>query len=349
MNGRVKDFIKYFVSLGVAALLLYFSFRGIKWDDFIACLKACRMEYVLLSMAAGVLSFYFRALRWRMLLLPIDPGTTVSSSFNAVNVSYIVNLALPRAGELVRCGFIARNSGTGPDGRRRATVDKVFGTVVIDRAWDMFMVVILIIMMMTLMWQRFGEYFRDDLLAGITQHLKLGWVFAAVAATLAASVILLRKYRDRSRFCGKVYDIFSGIGTGLASCLKMSDSWKFMIYTLAVWCMYWLMSAGIVWSIQGMDTSALNPDMIALTEKLSGLDMLDALFLMVAGAISSVIPVPGGFGAFHFVVAGALSAVYGVPFGLGLIFATLSHESQTVTQIICGGLSYCFETFRKRG
>ena len=73
----------------------------------------------------------------------------------------------------------------------------------------------------------------------------------------------------------------------------------------------------------------------------------DALFLMLAGALSSIVPVPGGFGAFHFIVAAAVSYVYGLPFEFGIIFATLSHESQELNQLVWGGISFVIEQFRK--
>ena len=40
--------------------------------------------------------------------------------------------------------------------------------------------------------------------------------------------------------------------------------------------------------------------------------------------------------------------VYGIPFGVGIVFATLSHESQTLTMILCGTASYIDETVRLR-
>ncbi len=86
--------------------------------------------------------------------------------------------------------------------------------------------------------------------------------------------------------------------------------------------------------------------MCALPE-LDGLNAVDALFLMVAGSLGWLVPVPGGFGAFHFIVSLALSTIYGIPFESGIIFATLSHESQAVTMVLCGGVSYVYETFKK--
>ena len=88
-------------------------------------------------------------------------------------------------------------------------------------------------------------------------------------------------------------------------------------------------------------------DFLPVLPDLGGLNAVDALFLMVAGSFGWLVPVPGGFGSFHFIVSLALSTIYGIPFGLGIIFATLSHESQAVTMALCGGISWFYETFRK--
>ena len=92
----------------------------------------------------------------------------------------------------------------------------------------------------------------------------------------------------------------------------------------------------------------MSPELAAALAKVEGLGMADALMLMVAGALSSLIPVPGGFGAFHGAVALTLASVYGIPFEVGLIFATLSHESQVIAGIVCGAGSYIHETFFRR-
>ena len=127
----------------------------------------------------------------------------------------------------------------------------------------------------------------------------------------------------------------------------MKSWWKFILYSIVIWLSYWMMSLTIVWAVQGMDTSLLDSAMVSFVEKLQTLDGRDALFLMIAGSISSLVPVPGGFGAFHYVVTLALSTIYGIPMEIGIIFATLSHESQTLIQIICGGLSYVYESLTK--
>jgi hypothetical protein len=115
-----------------------------------------------------------------------------------------------------------------------------------------------------------------------------------------------------------------------------------------IWVYYWLMAACIIWALQCVGPQGLSTELAFALDWIGSLGMADALFLMCAGAVSSLIPVPGGFGAFHGVVAGALSSIYGIPFGAGLIFATLSHESQVIVNAACGACSYLHETFFRR-
>ena len=80
---------------------------------------------------------------------------------------------------------------------------------------------------------------------------------------------------------------------------------------------------------------------------LDHLNVMDALFLSLVGGIGFAVPVPGGIGAFHFVISLALMGVYGVPMETGIIYATLSHTSQAITQIIFGLISYVYEAIKK--
>ena len=115
----------------------------------------------------------------------------------------------------------------------------------------------------------------------------------------------------------------------------MKRAWLFFLYTAIIWALYWIMSASIVWALQDIESFAQ-------------LTLTDAFFLMIAGSISSVVPVPGGFGAYHGVVAGALHRIWKMPMGIGMVYATLNHESQVLTQAVCGLASYIHESFFRR-
>ncbi len=174
------------------------------------------------------------------------------------------------------------------------------------------------------------------------------WVLLAAILCVGIFICFCALFRSRLSFLEKIIGFCKGLWQGFVSCVKMDKGWLFMLQTAFVWVSYWLMSYSVLHAVQGMDTAAIPEAMASCVENLSGLGPVDALFLMLAGSLSSLVPVPGGFGAFHYIVAMALSSVYGIPFGIGIVFATLSHESQTLTMIVCGTASCIDETLQGR-
>lgn len=112
----------------------------------------------------------------------------------------------------------------------------------------------------------------------------------------------------------------------------MPGKWLFAFWTVCIWLMYILMSYLVLLAV---------PD-------LAGLGFADALFISAIGNIASVIPVPGGIGAYHYLVALTLSSLYGAGWGTGILYATLSHELHAVLIIILGIASYFSQTLRKK-
>ncbi len=336
MNPTIKKTIKYIASAAVAVLLLWFSFRDVEWSSFAAVLKECHWGYVALSMAAGSFAFLLRALRWRRLLMPIDESISTLTTFNGVNIGMISNFVFPRIGEFVRCGVITRRSAPvdpeHPD-KKKASYDKVLGTVVLERSWELLVMLLLLAVVVIAGFKRFGGFFIEHIWNPMAQRLdfSIWWIVALLVAVCAAGLWLLWRYRESNAFCSKVWGIFKGILQGFASCLKMDKKWLFFAYTACIWLTYWLMAASTVWAAPFLEH----------------LDVIDALFLSLVGGIGFAVPVPGGIGAFHFVISLALSMVYGIPMEMGIVYATLSHTSQAITQIFFGVVSYVVEAVRK--
>ena len=336
MNPTIKKTIKYIASAAVAVLLLWFSFRDVEWSSFAAVLKECHWGYVALSMAAGSFAFLLRALRWRRLLMPIDESISTLTTFNGVNIGMISNFVFPRIGEFVRCGVITRRSAPvdpeHPD-KKKASYDKVLGTVVLERSWELLVMLLLLAVVVIAGFKRFGGFFVEQIWNPMAQRLdfSIWWIVALLVAVCVAGLWLLWRYRESNAFCSKVWGIFKGILQGFASCLKMDKKWLFFAYTACIWLTYWLMAASTVWAAPFLEH----------------LDIIDALFLSLVGGIGFAVPVPGGIGAFHFVISLALSMVYGIPMEMGIIYATLSHTSQAITQIFFGAVSYVVEAVRK--
>lgn len=334
---NTKKPVKYILSLILAGVLLYISFRGINWADFIGGMQSCRWSFVLLAMAASVLAFYFRSKRWRILIKPFDPQIDTLTTFNGVNIGYLANFIFPRAGEVIRCGFVSRRSRSRHknDPENSASFENVLGTVLLSRSWDMAMVFILIILLLAVRRTQFGEFFSDHLFGRITDGISLKTVLwaAAAAAILAGAAYAAHRFRHKSRILQKAVGFAKGLADGFKSCLRMKNKAGFFAYTALLWLMYWLMSMSVIWAMP----------------QLAGMTWVDALFICLAGSVAWMIPVPGGFGAYHGVVALAMTAVYGLPQSTGLLYATLNHEAQAITMVVCGLISYAIEvTSRKQ-
>lgn len=337
MKTSVSKVFQYVFWPGIAAVLLYFCLRGINWEEFWTLLQHCRWGWVVLSMGLGAVVFWLRALRWRMMLLPLDETTSRMTCFNAINIGYLVGNVLSRVSELVRCGYVVRHSARDGEGRRKASFDRVLGTVVVDRVWDALTLLLLLGLMLALLWNRYGRMLGEALFGSATSSLVVwGLLFGLLLLGILGGY-LVWKYRERSRLCGKLWGFVRGMLEGFRACLRMEGAWRFFALTAGIWALYWAMISCIVLALP--------------LPELAGIGPLDTLLLMLVGSIVAIIPVPGAFGTYHAAIALTLSAICGLPYAdfaaVGILFATLSHESQLLTQVLFGTGSFIHESFRK--
>ena len=316
----MKKTIQYLLLLALAGVLLYFSFKGVKWNDFIDGLKGCNFYWIALSIGIGILGFVFRGLRWRLLLLPLNKSVTRKEAYNGVAIAYLTNFVLPRAGEIARCGVVAKS--------KKVTFEGALGTVVLERGFDMLCLLFWIFILFLFKWNEFGSFLEQQLFIPLQQKFSsnLIWIAAAGLALLIAVFAVAWIYRKKLLSIGifaKVANILKGLVQGVSTAFKMEHKWLFFLYTAAIWATYWLTSYTTIQAFSSV----------------SYLDGADALFLMIVGGLGWVVPVQGGLGAYHFIVSLALWSVYSIPQTTGVIFATISHESQALAMIVCGVIS----------
>ena len=336
MKPVLKKILKYLLSASLAVILLWFSFRDVEWNKFIGALNDVDWVFILMSMAVGSVAFWVRALRWRRLLLPLDPSISRTTTFNGINIANISNFVFPRIGEFVRCGVIVRRSkpvNPSAPNKKLASYDKVLGTVVLERSWELLVMLLMLLIVIVGGVDRYGAFFVEKIWQPVS--MKFGgytWMMAIGALVLLALGAYLVWYkRDKNRLCSKIWSIFRGVGQGFATCVRMDHKWLFFAYTLLIWVLYWLMASCTMWAAPFLDN----------------LNVMDALFLSLVGGLGFAVPVPGGIGAFHYVISLALLGVYGIPMEVGVIYATLSHTSQAITQILFGAGSYAYEALKK--
>lgn len=316
VRHKVVKIIKYIASLGVAALFIWLVVRKIDWAGFMEGLESTRWIYMGVFALTSTLAIVFRTFRWKSLLTPLGTENKALDIWDSINIGNLVNVALPGAGEVMRTGFIAR---------KKPSFDKVLGTLLMERIWDVMAIVILITLAMALKWEDFKAIAlaeESSMAGGISGNILAGGILITVAA--AVFVWLSFRYSDRNPVFKKVSDAIKGVGTGIGSFFKMENKLGFIFQTSMVWIMYILMS----WS-----------GLKAIPE-LSHLTMADALFISAIGNLASVIPVPSGMGPYHYLVSLTLTSLYLCAGETGLLYAVLCHEGHALLIVILGILSY---------
>lgn len=317
-NKILTGTLKYLVFLALSAWLLYLSFKGIAWSELVDGLRNANYWWVGASMLAGWLAIVVRALRWRVIIEPLGHRPSVKNTYDAVMLTYLANFAMPRLGEVARCGALRKTE--------KVPFDALLGTVVLERIFDMICLLLVIILVVGLRLDTFGAFLHEKIWQPLTeQNAGLSWLVVLFAALVAAGVVLFifRKRLGRFGIVQKTGKLLKGLIDGLRTGFRLERKNRFFAYTLTIWLLYYLQSYTIMHAMS--ETAALG--------------WADALFLMVVGSLGWVVPVPGGLGAYHFLLALALSTMYAVSWELGVVFATISHETQAVMMIVFGFLS----------
>ena len=163
-------------------------------------------------MAAAAAAYALRGVRWKALLDPLDPSTRLIPCINGINISNVGNLVIPYFGELLRCGVITRHSRRDPEtGRPVATFDRVLGTAILERCWDILTVVLLLFVLLFARSGSFAYFLGEKIfqpMAASLQGWKL-WLTLSILVLLAAAIFLVVRLRNRYPFCRRISFISS--------------------------------------------------------------------------------------------------------------------------------------------
>jgi hypothetical protein len=326
MKKTIVQILKVIAFLALGALLLYFAFRGIALDQLVATLETANYWWIGLSLFFAGISFFFRARRWMLLIHPLNYRPSFWNTYHALMIGYLSNYALPRLGEVTRCVTLGR--------KEKIPVDSLIGTVIIERATDVIMLFLVMLILLISWAEKFEAFFTqqvfEPLMQKVTTTFGGTWQFwiiiAGGFALIFLLVYLLRKRLSRFVLFRKVKDFLRGIIDGLKTIYRMERKWEFILHSVLIWFFYTLMTWMVVFSLK----------------ETSGLTFIDGMFLLVIGGLGMAAPVTAGFGAYHWITSRGLVVVYGLPLEVGGAFAILAHESNSLLTILMGAVSYLF-------
>jgi len=329
LNSTLKNLLKFVLFLGIGVTILYVVYQKnsatyladcvskggtadscIFWKKLLSDFKTAKFQWLVLAILLFTISNVSRAIRWKMLLTPLGKTPRFINSFLTIILGYFANLGLPRSGEFVRAGTLAKYEDI--------PFEKVMGTVVVDRIFDVVSILIVtgiaLIVEFDKIWDFFGPYLsfnKNLLIVGIVLLGLLGLLF-----------VFRQKLTQVSLF-KKVENLIKGFGEGLSSVSKIDKPWWFLFHSVNIWLMYFFMTYVIFFSFE--PTEHLSP--------------VVGLVSFVFGAWGIVIPSPGGMGTYHFLTQTVLG-FYGVSDINAFSFANISFVTiQLFTNILTGILA----------
>jgi len=243
-----------------------------------------------------------RALRWNMLFHPMNIFPKPINAFLTIMLGYFANLGFPRIGEVVRAGTFAKYE--------QIKMDKVLGTIVVDRLADVACLLIVMGLALILeydtMYSFVGPYLESFFEGKSTLLIILG----IVAVVVLAGLFFFRNALWNSSVGKKVSNLFSGFADGLKSVGQLKNPALFLFHTFVIWVAYFLMAYLCFFAFE--PTAHLSP--------------VVGLMVFVFGAFGIVIPSPGGLGTYHFLVIACLT-MYGISSDDALSYANINFFS----------------------
>ena len=273
----------------------------------------------------ALLGFVSRALRWIILIEPLGYKPSSKNTILAVIIAYFANIAMPRLGEITRCGTLNKTDNI--------PIDKLFGTVITERVIDFITLLFLIAFVLIVKFKQVGGFFTDQIINPLFEKYFSSATFWMVSITaflfLIVLIYLLRKKLLENKLVQKIFLFVKNLMTGVKSVFKMEKKWLFLFHTLFIWSMYVLMTYVVFFAI----------------EPTRNLTFIDSFFILTIGGLGMSAPVQNGFGAYHWIVASGINLLIGLDVlaGIentpGLLYATICHESQTIMVLLLGPIA----------
>ena len=258
----------------------------------------------------GVLSHLSRAYRWQFLLEPLGYKPRFANSVMAVLIAYLLNLFIPRSGEIARAATIKKYENI--------PFEKAIGTIVAERVADVIMLFSITGIAFFLQTELMGSYlFKENEESSI--YLKI--TFLVVFPLLGIVTYYFLK-NSTHPFIQKIFKFIKGLIDGIKSIITMKKKWPFIFHTVFIWLMYVLMFYTVTFALP----------------ETTNLPFAAIIVAFVVGGFSMALT-NGGLGTYPVFVASAL-ILYNIDDNPARAFGWIMWTAQTLMVIIFGGLSF---------
>ena len=282
MKYSQKQFIPL-ISVIISIICIYFAYKKIDTDIFFATLLNIDYSYIMMASVLLYMTIWIRALRWNVIL---DQDFGLYDLFKIQMVGYFVNYTLPlRVGELLKSILLGK--------KNNISKSYVFGTIVVERFLDMFLLFLMIIVAL--------------LISPINSigNIPLYKYLLVVSVILCLFILLFKGLKIiQIKF---LQDLISNFVLAYEK-INLKQFIYSSLLGIIIWGIYWI-----------------NVDMIF---KAFGaqVDWYQSLLILIVSSLTLSIPsLPGALGTFHLAVKLTLSSLVIIDEALILPFVTILH------------------------
>ncbi|WP_343662772.1 lysylphosphatidylglycerol synthase transmembrane domain-containing protein [Chryseobacterium mucoviscidosis] len=318
-KNPLKSILTIVISLAFAGFFLWFALKGLDFKVIQKSLSKANYWWVLFAACFGIAAYWFRAIRWNLMLEPMGHQISNSNSLWSISFGYLMNLTIPRSGEVARA--------TALYGVEKVPVDQSFGTIILERVVDL--VCMLCFLGLTLI-------FKGDVISSVYESSGANFnpnkIFIIIGVLLLGAVLffMFKKRLANVPVLDKIIKFIDGILDGLTSVFKLKQKGKFILYTLGIWVSYYFAAYLVCFALP--ETSDFTFD--------------DGFLILVVGTFGMIIPASGGIGAFNLAMKYGFMALF-ISMGksgelggeVGLTYSFISLPLQICIMLVMGLIS----------
>ncbi len=337
VKNPLKSLFTIIISLAIAGFFLWLALKDFDYTSFKKSISKANYWWVLFAACFGIAAYWFRAIRWNLMLEPMGHQISNSNSLWSISFGYLMNLTIPRSGEVAR--------STALYGVEKVPVDQSFGTIILERVVDLVCMLAFLALTAIFKFQTILSFYhfvmdrkveKDKFVPNFfeKQMIKLGvnnfdffYLYLKIAIAILALIGLLLFYRYKKE---KLINFGRGILKGLTSIFKLRQKGKFILYTIGIWVSYYFAAFLVCFALP--ETSNFTFD--------------DGFLILVVGTFGMIIPASGGIGAFNLAMKYGFMALF-ISMGksgqlggeVGLTYSFISLPLQIVIMLVMGLIS----------
>lgn len=323
-KSLLNTLIKVVLPLALGVFIIYYLFKDIDFYEVWNIVKGANWVILLSSLVFGLLGNTIRGYRWELIIKPLGYSPKLSSLNYAIYGGYAVNYAIPRAGEIWKCGIVAKEE--------KVPFTKLFGTMILDRIFDTITVLLIVLAAFIINMQFFITQLKHnkstfDAIMGILQSPLL---YILIVAAIVTTYIVFKFFKENF-IIRKIKGLMVGMLNDMKAIWKMKTKFRLLLYTIAIWVSYFFYFYITFFAFDFTKDLGFEAGLIAFA----------------LSSLSMGIPSNGGLGPWQVAVIAALT-LYGVGQLEATAFATGVFAIQAIWVILCGLFGIAMLAMKKK-